>query len=136
MFRDRLKQLRWLYGYTQEQLADKIGVERSSIGKYEGKSGILPSIDVICKIADCFTVSVDYLLGRTDTPEIADKIAEKLGILNKQRTLDEEGVYQRLQSDEDFRNVIVKIYALPDDVRANFVDIANAIISRRDNNKK
>lgn len=68
MFSDRLKQLRKMHGITQEQLAAIIGVERSSIGKYEGKSQIIPSDDVKTKIADYFNVSTDYLLGRTDFP--------------------------------------------------------------------
>ncbi|HIS93051.1 MAG TPA: helix-turn-helix transcriptional regulator, partial [Candidatus Alectryocaccomicrobium excrementavium] len=35
MFADRLKRLRKEHGYTQESLAAVIGVERSSVGKYE-----------------------------------------------------------------------------------------------------
>ena len=74
MFGIRLKELRKLKGVTQEQLAAIIGVERSSIGKYEGKSKIIPSDDIKGKIASYFGVSVDYLLGRTDdaTPPPAD----------------------------------------------------------------
>ena len=34
------------------------------------KRGQKPSIDKIQTIADYFNVSVDYLLGRTDNPEI------------------------------------------------------------------
>ena len=70
-FGDRLKTLRKERGITQEQLAVIIGVERSSIGKYEGKSKIVPSDDVKAKIAEYFSVSVDYLLGRTDLPAAA-----------------------------------------------------------------
>lgn len=66
MFGDRLKALRKARKVTQEQLAAIIGVERSSIGKYEGKSKIMPSDDVKDRIAAYFNISVDYLLGRTD----------------------------------------------------------------------
>ena len=68
MFGERLRQLRKSRGITQEQLAALIGVERSSIGKYEGKGKVIPSDDVKFKIAQLFGVSVDYLLGRTDVP--------------------------------------------------------------------
>lgn len=68
MFAERLKELRKKHGITQEQLASIIGVERSSIGKYEGKSRIIPSDDVKYRIAQFFGVSVDYLLGHTDVP--------------------------------------------------------------------
>ena len=65
MFSDRLKELRKKHGLTQEQLASIIGVERSSIGKYEGKSRIIPSNDVLNALADYFNVSLDYLLDRS-----------------------------------------------------------------------
>lgn len=71
MFGERLKLLRKSRGITQEQLAEIIGVERSSIGKYEGKSKTIPSDDVKAKIADYFNVSTDYLLGRSDVAEPA-----------------------------------------------------------------
>ena len=65
MFRDRLKELRKAYGVSQEELASIIGVERSSIGKYESpKSNIMPSYDVLARLADYFDVSIDYLLER------------------------------------------------------------------------
>lgn len=34
------------------------------------KNGRIPNGDVLIKIADHFNCSIDYLLGRTDTPEI------------------------------------------------------------------
>lgn len=67
MFKDNLKKLRREKKITQEELSKIIGVERSSIGKYES-SGVIPSVDVLNKIADYFNVSVDYLLGRSNAP--------------------------------------------------------------------
>lgn len=66
MFAERLKALRKERGLTQVQLAQIIQVERSSVGKYEGNSRIIPSDDVKQRIAEYFDVSVDYLLGRTE----------------------------------------------------------------------
>ena len=65
MFSARLKELRKSRGLTQEQLAAIIGVERSSVGKYESRP-IIPSSEILNKLADYFGVSVDYLLGRAD----------------------------------------------------------------------
>lgn len=62
-FSSRLKALRKSQKITQESLAKIIGVERSSVGKYEANN-VIPSIDVLNRIADYFNVSVDYLLGR------------------------------------------------------------------------
>ncbi len=61
IFSEKLKELRKERKITQEQLASIIGVERSSVGKYE--TGTQPSTDIIKRIADYFDVSVDYLLG-------------------------------------------------------------------------
>lgn len=63
MFSNILKKLRKDKKITQEGLAKIIGVERSTIGKYESTSTI-PSPDVLGKLADYFDVTVDYLLGR------------------------------------------------------------------------
>ena len=73
MFGDILRSLRKSRNMTQEQLAAAIGVERSSIGKYEGKSQVIPSDDVKKKIAELFGVSIDYLLGM----ESQDKPAQQ-----------------------------------------------------------
>ena len=60
-----IKKLRIDRGETQEQLAAAIGIERSSVGKYEGKSQVMPSHDVLFRLAEHFGVSVDYLLEHT-----------------------------------------------------------------------
>ncbi|MCL2153637.1 MAG: helix-turn-helix domain-containing protein [Oscillospiraceae bacterium] len=78
-----LKELRAKHNITQEQLAAAIGVERSSIGKYEGNQSVMPSVDVLNAIADYFNVTTDYLLGRTRTyeqsPPQAFMVAEPSG---------------------------------------------------------
>lgn len=73
-FAARLKGLRKNRGITQEQLAREIHVERSSVGKYEGKSGIIPSDEVKKRIAEYFNVSIDYLLGRTEYQNTMDSV--------------------------------------------------------------
>lgn len=61
----RLKHLREKHGLSQAELADKIGVSRGSISFYENNSRV-PDIDVLCSLCDFFSVSSDYLLGRSD----------------------------------------------------------------------
>ena len=58
-----LKRLRSASGISQKALADAIGVSQQSINKYENHN-IEPDIQTLCKIADYFGVSVDYLVGR------------------------------------------------------------------------
>jgi repressor LexA len=63
---NRFKELRLKAGLTQKALADVLGVERSSIVKYEtGKNG--PSAEILQKLADYYGVSTDFLLGREST---------------------------------------------------------------------
>lgn len=51
-------------GLTQEELAEKLNVSSAAISKWE--RGIsTPELSMVCKLADCFEISVDELLGRT-----------------------------------------------------------------------
>lgn len=68
-FGNTLKTLRRKEGYTQAQLAQKLGLTKSVISAYE--TGLrLPSYDVLIHIAKIFHVSTDYLLGLTHRQEI------------------------------------------------------------------
>lgn len=64
---ERLKKLRAINKINQQNLADIIGVSRSTVAMWETNSS-QPDYDTLKKIADFFNVSVDYLLGRTDDP--------------------------------------------------------------------
>lgn len=82
---EKIKNLRKSKKITQEQLAQIIGVERSSIGKYE--TGTQPSTDIIARIADYFGVTTDYLLGRdTPAPAVKDEDAELTEYLEELKT--------------------------------------------------
>ena len=64
---ERLKELRTAQKLTQQQMADYLGVDRTTYVKYEtDKSG--PTFDTLQKLADYFGVTVDFLMGR-DTIE-------------------------------------------------------------------
>ncbi|EHF3608986.1 helix-turn-helix domain-containing protein [Listeria innocua] len=65
MFGENLKKLRKANNLTQEELAKKLGVARTTYSSYE-QNRRMPDIDVQNKIADLFEVSLDYLHGRTD----------------------------------------------------------------------
>ena len=60
MFKDNLISMRKMYGYSQDELAEKIGVSRQTLSKYEtGES--LPDIEKCRLLADVFGVSMDDL---------------------------------------------------------------------------
>ena len=68
-FSERIKELRCKKGMTQEALGKIIGVKSDSIYVYE-KEKAYPEVRNLIILADFFGVSTDYLLGRTDNPEI------------------------------------------------------------------
>lgn len=73
---DKIILLRKKCGWSQEELAEELGISRQSVSKWE--SGIsIPDLDKIIKLSDLFEVSTDYLLK--DELEIivpADKTAQ------------------------------------------------------------
>ncbi|RKV95378.1 MAG: helix-turn-helix domain-containing protein [Streptococcus sp.] len=63
LFSVRLKELRLQHGFSQEELAEKIGIKRNSYSDWEnGKCK--PNYEKLEKIADFFGVSLDWLFGR------------------------------------------------------------------------
>ena len=60
MFKDNLVQMRKLMQLTQEDLAEKVGVTRQSVAKWEAGESI-PDLDKSKQLADIFGVSLDDL---------------------------------------------------------------------------
>ena len=69
---DRIKEARENSGFTQQKLAEAVGVTKTAIYYYE-KGRKIPSADVLKNIALALNVSADYLLGLTDDPRPKDK---------------------------------------------------------------
>lgn len=69
MMNERLRQLRTKKGYTQVRVQMETGIEQALLSKYEHGERIPPT-ETLVKLADFYHVSVDYLLCRTDNPEI------------------------------------------------------------------
>lgn len=65
----KLSSMREKRNLTQMQVAKQIGVSKSMISSYEVGSR-KPSLEKLSKLADTFSVSTDYLLGREATPGI------------------------------------------------------------------
>ncbi|MBK5077276.1 helix-turn-helix transcriptional regulator [Lactococcus lactis] len=63
----RLKKLRIESGYTQKEIAQKLGITGSGYSKYGNGTEInLPRTERLLKLAEIFNVSVSFLLGETD----------------------------------------------------------------------
>ena len=50
---------------NQTELAEKLGIKRSAINRYENGHAY-PSIDILLKMSELFGVSVDYLIKKED----------------------------------------------------------------------
>lgn len=66
----RIRELREQHGYTQRQLAEKLGMLQPQYFRYEQGTRDVPS-ELLIRLADIYGVSIDYLLGQTDNPERA-----------------------------------------------------------------
>ena len=54
---------------TAYKMAKECGFSTSKVSAWKQK-GTLPTIDAYSAMADFFDVSIDYLAGRTDNPEV------------------------------------------------------------------
>lgn len=61
MFGDRIKILRTSHNLSQVQLAEQLNVSKQTVSNWENNN-ILPSVEMLVKIALFFSVSTDYLL--------------------------------------------------------------------------
>lgn len=88
IFYKRLKKLRIESGLSQQDIADKLNISRSSIGKYE-TGAAYPDVEKLILLAELYNCSVDYLLGIFDDNPILNK--EELDLIQNYRLLDERG---------------------------------------------
>lgn len=65
MLNERIKELRNSRKMTQVELAKALGLTKQCISNWENDN-VLPSIDMLCKLADFFSVTTDYLLCREE----------------------------------------------------------------------
>ena len=58
---DRVQNLRKTKGISQEELADKVGVSRQAVSKWESEQS-MPDLDKVIIMSDYFGVTTDYIL--------------------------------------------------------------------------
>lgn len=106
---DKITDLRKKNGWSQEELANQLGVSRQAVSKWESASSI-PDLDKIIKLSNIFGVSTDYLLK--------DSLEEETRELSENKMADagtEEGNIQMISMEtanaylQLLRNVASKI---------------------------
>ena len=83
MLNEKIKKLRISHGISQVVLAKELGVSKQCISNWENDN-VLPSIEMLIKIANYFNVSTDYLLGLSSSKTLnVDKLTiEQIAILS------------------------------------------------------
>ena len=76
--KNNLKLLQKSKGYTQIALQMKTGIEQALLSKYESGDRIPPT-ETLLRLADFYGVSIDYILCRTDAPEVNRFVKEERG---------------------------------------------------------
>lgn len=65
---ERIKKVAKLKKMPLKYLLESAGIGRNAMSHLT--SGSTPNSDNLAKIADCLDVSMDFLMGRTDNPEV------------------------------------------------------------------
>ena len=91
MFYERIKELRMSLGINQVQFARKLSVTKQCVSNWEN-ANLQPSIDMLRRIAETFSVSTDYLLG------ISDKMTLDVTGLSSEQVLHLQSVVNDLKS--------------------------------------
>lgn len=69
MLNERIKELRVRRGLNQVQFAKLLNVSKQCVSNWENDN-VLPSIEMLEKLADFFETTTDYLLGRSQQDPI------------------------------------------------------------------
>ena len=71
-FKNVFKNLRIKSGYTQDGLAEALGISRSTVSMYE-TGNREPDFETLETIADFFNVDMNFLLGKSSTTTMINK---------------------------------------------------------------
>ena len=75
-FGEKITKLKKLKKMSQVELAEKTGISRDAISKYE-RGDVLPSVEYAKRIAEALGVSLDYLVSDSEQDEALDNEAVK-----------------------------------------------------------
>lgn len=75
---DRIQNLRKTKGMSQEELADRVGVSRQAVSKWESEQS-MPDLDKVIALSEIFEVTTDFLLKGIEPAPSEDKADARLG---------------------------------------------------------
>lgn len=92
IFADKLINLRKKSGWSQEELAEQMGVSRQSVSKWEGAQTI-PDLEKILQLAELFGVSIDYLLREEQETTEAEMCADTTAASMRRVSMEEANAF-------------------------------------------
>ena len=110
-FSEKLMELRRKEGMSQEQLADKLGVTRQSVSKWESGAA-MPELQKLIAISDLFEVSLDYLVKENCSAEMRAERSEDTTHLEQRLEAMEGECRQSFGSYYSYTSRI-KVFGLP-----------------------
>ena len=75
---ERLQDLRKKAGYSQEQVAEQLGLSRQAVSKWESGQG-KPDLDNLVRLTEIYNTSADYILLGTEK-NMGTSVPEKSGL--------------------------------------------------------
>ncbi|WML46208.1 helix-turn-helix transcriptional regulator [Neobacillus sp. PS3-40] len=121
---EKLKQLRDSRNWSQQYLADKMKLDRSTISRYEtGKS--IPPYEIVIQFAEAYQVEKDYLVVELNN---LLSIKEKAAYILKENPLDKdlEAILQLVQQEPDLKSILMDINIMESNRRAYFLEKTKA----------
>lgn len=115
-FSDMLRFLRLRDGYSQSELANKLGVSKSSISMYE-RGSRQPDFELEEALADLFNVSLDFLRGKSDnssktsngvTVNVLGRVAAGIPINAISEIIDSEEITETMARTGEFFGLKIK----------------------------
>ena len=85
----RLKELRKKNALTQQEVAEKLYLTQNGYSSYEnGRTE--PNLSTLCKLADYYKVSLDYLVGREYSSDLGYLSPEQKSIIRVLKKIDDK----------------------------------------------
>jgi len=105
-FGRRIKKLRIDSGLSMQDLADKVGVTKSSINMWENSNSV-PKDNILITLSKIFNVSIDYLLGNE---KMEEKVPENKTLHYIQRNLEKLDEQKLKQAEKILQTVFDDIF--------------------------
>lgn len=70
MLGQRICELRLAFGWSQVELAKRLGVAKQTVSNWENEN-IQPSIEMLVRLAKLFNVTTDFMLGLENIPRLS-----------------------------------------------------------------